>query len=297
MNRVSKTILCVLLLSVSNVQSQEPAKEQIKEVIILSLPNLNWGLEIDAPGFAIEKKQVSKNGDKTSFQANNDAAGLTMSAFLEKAPNTGTSKDCRDYYFSKLKESPAVESDVKMSEIGEMAIAEYVIKELKGIKLNQKHLNAYLAKNGYWIDVHISKADFEPQDQALFDTILKGIRTDELCWGEKSKVNYYIPDYGTFALIVPTSWQNEILEREKSNTLALGFKSYSNNTLEASLSTMPAPNPKSISPAEMKAFAQEMGADALGHAIETELVLKELKGTTSTGYYFTLTDKAPKPGE
>lgn len=41
---------------------------------------------------------------------------------------------------------------------------------------NQRHVNAYMAHDGIWIDIHLSKMDFKPADRVLFDRVLDSIR-------------------------------------------------------------------------------------------------------------------------
>jgi hypothetical protein len=55
----------------------------------------------------------------------------------------------------------------------------------------QKNINAYLAKDDYWIDVHLSKGDYTRADDKLFWQLLGAIRINE----------EYAPsaaDYGAF---------------------------------------------------------------------------------------------------
>lgn len=66
-----------------------------------------------------------------------------------------------------------------MSESGEMAIVEYLINQYQGIKINQKNINAYLSKDGIWVDVHLSKTSYQSVNKKLFDDILISIKFNE----------------------------------------------------------------------------------------------------------------------
>jgi len=162
---------CVCLFCAGVVcAAEEPAGP-----IVLSLPELGWALEIAAPGFVMEDFEVAPSGEAARFQASNKKTGVILSAFLEKAPRKGNAEDCREYYWARARRSPMRKSDVAMSKSGDMAICEYIVKEYLGRKVDQKHLNAYLAVDGWWIDVHLSKTGYKADDQKLFTAILDGV--------------------------------------------------------------------------------------------------------------------------
>jgi len=59
--------------------------------------------------------------------------------------------------------------DVKRSERGNMALLETFVPSYKGQQVNQKSVNAYLVRDGVWIDVHLSKVGFKDADMALYE--------------------------------------------------------------------------------------------------------------------------------
>lgn len=123
---------------------------------VLSLPELAWSLEIDAPGFVIEEREISPRGDAARLQAKNEATGVILSAFLERAAGAGGAKECREYYWNRAQQSPFRKEQIQFYELGPAAVVEYLVPEHRGIKVNQRNLNAYLAEDGFWIDVHLS---------------------------------------------------------------------------------------------------------------------------------------------
>ena len=147
--------------------------------ISVSLPELSWALEIAAPGFIIEDNEIAPNGDGARIQAKNKETGLILSAFLERAPQTGDSIQCRDYYWGKAMQNPLKKEQITLYETGGMAVVEYMIPEYQGIPAKQINLNAYLAKDEYWIDVHISKTGHETGDKDPLKPILNRIRINK----------------------------------------------------------------------------------------------------------------------
>ena len=146
------------------------------ESVSLSLPELPWSLEIAAPGFVVEEKEIAPSGEAARLQAVNKASGVILPAFLEKAAEKGDSKACRAYYWNRAKQSPFKKEQISMRESGPLAVVEYVFPGHLGIEMNQKNANAYLAEGQYWIDVHLSKTGYKVGNEDPFQPILKDIR-------------------------------------------------------------------------------------------------------------------------
>lgn len=161
--------------------------------IRLTLPNHNWELEITAKGFVTKIDQTTADGKGRRFLATNNETGLTLSAFLEKNrekdPWGQSGKQCRDYYWEKLRTSPQKREQLNRSDDGEKALLGYTInasaeslppeimKRLPpGLSLHQRNLNVYLARDGVCIDVHLSRMLSKPGEEPQFDDIVKSIR-------------------------------------------------------------------------------------------------------------------------
>jgi hypothetical protein len=164
------------------------AQEMPAAAIRLSLPNTTWHLEIAAMGFAVQRDTTRPDGHGRSLYAVDKARGLNLSVFLERVPRSASARECREFYWQRLRNSPVNREEVRMSERGEMAILEYTVKDfgpqlplpedVKKLlsKFEQRHLNAYLARGGVCIDIHLSKV-VKPGDEAPpFGDILEGVR-------------------------------------------------------------------------------------------------------------------------
>lgn len=164
-------LLCLVIFVVNSVYAKSLEDTRIN----LSLPGLEWGLDFKAPGFWIEETKLNPDGMGVYLKANS-LKSILMTVFLEKAPYEGDHIACREYYWSKGKDLPFKYSEVKMHELGNTAIVDYIIHEHQGVMLEQKNVHAFLAKDGYWIEVHLSGVKFKPEHQQLFDDIIKEIK-------------------------------------------------------------------------------------------------------------------------
>lgn len=169
------TLLTILTLS----WHPACAVEKNDSILSLSLPSLTWGLEITAQGFVIQEAKIAPSGRAARLLAANEATGMILSAFLEPAATVGGPRECRDYYWNRMKDSPFNKEQIKMYESVGLSVVEYVIPEFRGVRVNQKNIYAYLVEDGYWIEVHISKnmSNNEREDQFL--AVLKSIRINK----------------------------------------------------------------------------------------------------------------------
>jgi hypothetical protein len=92
---ISRVALLSILVIFLNWPVSSPA-EQRNPVFALTLPGLEWALEINAPGFLVGKRTLGPRGDSVYFFTSNKESNVILSAFLEKAARRGTSKECRD---------------------------------------------------------------------------------------------------------------------------------------------------------------------------------------------------------
>jgi len=171
---LSLAVIFLLLTPASLLYADTNSNE-----IQLSLPDKTWSLGIDLTDFNIEKTEFNKDVIGRMLYATNSRTGIVISIFLEKAAFKGDSKACREYYWDKAKKSPFQKDNIRFSEIGEMAFVEYMVKTYQGITVNWKNLNAYLAKDDVCIDIHLSKTNFMPKDEELFNAIIKSVNFTE----------------------------------------------------------------------------------------------------------------------
>lgn len=66
-----------------------------------------------------------------------------------------------------------------MSDLGELAVVEYVVKEVQGLPVKQKHVHGHLGRGDVCVEIHLSKVRFQPADASLFTAILRSVRVRE----------------------------------------------------------------------------------------------------------------------
>lgn len=161
--------------------------------ISLSLPDLKWALEINISNLKLERSVIATSGEAAKLYATDSKAGMTVSALLEQAPQKGDSRECRAYYWSKVTQSLAKRENIREYELGEMALVDYIVPEYQGMQVKQRNINVCLAKSHYWININLSKNDYGPKDDDLFNQALNAIKINDNY--SPSSFDYF--NYGT----------------------------------------------------------------------------------------------------
>jgi hypothetical protein len=117
--------------------------------------------------------------------------------------------------------------------------------------------------------------------------------------GPKAVRKYPIPENGTLELNVPTSWKDEVHKPQENMPPTIIFKPASGDDFQVLITVLwdNVGEPDFNSPEKVRALVEIDGKKILPKAVETKIVLREIRGPNNTGYFFSLTDKAPNPGE
>jgi len=101
---------------------------------------------------------------------------MTISFFIEPVRNCTDSRACRDLVLKSG--NPAWENpqNVVQAEIGDVSYFEFLIPSVRGMPLKQQHMYAEFVKDGFWVDLHISKVLYKPEEHQLFERIIKSVR-------------------------------------------------------------------------------------------------------------------------
>ena len=117
--------------------------------------------------------------------------------------------------------------------------------------------------------------------------------------GEVETRSFRIPDHGSLQLKVPASWQSVISQPQGGLPPTIGFTGAAGPSFRVMLTPLwNAQDGSAISePAKLRAQIAEIVTAVRAQAVETEIPIMKIAGRSTLGYYFSATDKAPKPGE
>ena len=117
--------------------------------------------------------------------------------------------------------------------------------------------------------------------------------------GPKAVRKYPIPDHGILELIVPTSWKDDIHKPQKDMPPTIIFVPAKGNDFKISITILwnKTGEQDFNSPGKIRNLVEQDGQNILSQAVETKLAVQQMRGFNNIGYFFSLTDKAPNPGE
>lgn len=110
---------------------------------------------------------------------------------------------------------------------------------------------------------------------------------------------YVVPSHGKLVLTVPAGLEASSKELSEPPSVLLRFGPRAGDAFYVQVTSVwldPAKGPKET-PESLKATVASTAEEPLQHAVEKTAELKELRGTDTMGFYYSLTDRAPAPGD
>jgi hypothetical protein len=297
--RALMAVIAVLAMALAGpVQAQEPG------FAVFRLPEKDWGVGLSLQDFIITESRTYPDGKARLVRAERRAQGMILSAFIVPAAGDDSARGCRDGFWQRLQGSPAAAGyrEVRQSESGEMASSEYIIGEIQGVRIEQRHVHNYFGRDGSCIEIHVSKILFEPKDQELFTAVSRTTRLVHISTvpALSTTRTYRVSDQDAVEVMVPPSWQDEFPGGRENvgPTLSL-LPAMTKDVLSLTTVVVPPPERRDGSynaPEELRRRAESAGQRLLEKTTEDKLRIEEIRGPEITGYMFTITDKNPGSG-
>jgi tetratricopeptide (TPR) repeat protein len=169
--RVFVYVAVLALVVPLSAQSQPPGRVRI------AIPGVPGALEINVGSTTVDQ-DVSEDGREVRLTAIHRADGLLLTASLQKVSFPASAERCRSEWWPQTKKGAKIrreelnESDFKDG----IARVEFIVPEYNGARLRQKNIHAYVGGGNLCAEVHLSKVEFTPQDQSLFENVLATVR-------------------------------------------------------------------------------------------------------------------------
>jgi hypothetical protein len=111
--------------------------------------------------------------------------------------------------------------------------------------------------------------------------------------------SFDVPRHGKLTLSLPETWKHEVREAPGNLPPTVVLRPREGDDFKTLITPIGNPNdgPNFIKPENLKRMLQGNLQMMLPGAVEKDVAIQEFKAKGGTGYYFLVTDKAPKPGE
>ena len=152
------------------------ADSEGERLVSISVPGESWVVRIDAPDFVVSQDEIRGDG-RRYVMATNRRSNVDLSVTLEKGNGQAEIEECRSSLQKRTAGGgPFKITNVQAREINGVPVVEYLIPEAEGINVQQGNFFACMVNADVYIDIHLSKAQFQTRDEALFEAVLKATR-------------------------------------------------------------------------------------------------------------------------
>lgn len=116
---------------------------------------------------------------------------------------------------------------------------------------------------------------------------------------QKAIRKYPISDHRTLELNVPTLWKGEVHKPRENMPPTIIFNPAKGNDFQVTVSVLwgKTGDQDFNSQEKVRTFVEKDGQKLLPKTAEGKIVLQGIKGVSHNGHYYSVTDKAPDPGE
>jgi len=115
---------------------------------------------------------------------------------------------------------------------------------------------------------------------------------------ETSERRFTLPDHGYLVIQVPREWKAGVGQRANHLPPTIAFGPRSGKPFQVLVTPVwPPKGREPQSPDEVRAAVERGAQGVRAQAVERELPIRELRGRSGPGFYFSATDRAPRPGE
>jgi hypothetical protein len=110
---------------------------------------------------------------------------------------------------------------------------------------------------------------------------------------------YQLTGHGTFEMKVPASWAESVQQPPNGLPPTILFTAQSGSPFQILVSPIypPRADAKFASADDVKELVKNAAEEASPQSVERVLEVKSIGSGAKSGFYFTATDRAPKPGE
>jgi predicted Rdx family selenoprotein len=260
-------------------------------------------MKVPARGLELKDEQRRDNGRGGYYLYQNAGTGLLFSVYLEPAGSCRTSQECREMVWKRP--NPLIQDpvEVKRFEEGGFAVIQYVVPSVQGVRVDQLNLSAQAVRDGIWADVHLSKSGARQEDAALLRGFLRSMTISDKARrsaGVRSTERRFpLPGHGAVIMTVPPTWTDQVPRQSDDLATTIIFAPEIGGAFKVMVTPLwpkkkDAPLP---SDGEIRANIDGSIASVRDRAAESSISVRRLKQGGIQGYYFSATDRAPKPGE
>jgi len=296
---MTKLLVSLIFLGAATLAHAE--MRQCDDSIHLSAPGISWELRFPRQGWQAQQERITLGGRGCYHMFSNANTHLNASFFIEPVERCKTPRDCRSMYWSNrgpYKEDP---QSVEQFEENGFAIVKFIVPRAEGIQVDQLNYSGHMVRDGYWVDMHLSKFQSRTGDERLLSAFVKTVSSERkstaAAVASRKERHYPLGNSGSFRIDIPPSWNDEFQQPPKMSPPTIFLSPTAGNRFLILVTPIWGAKKEFLKDEAIKEFVQKSAEKVKSQSVEKTLQLVEFRGTSGKGYYFFSTDKAPKPDE
>lgn len=164
-------------LVLAAVRAEEP--KATSDTVKLSLPDKNWSLVLDLPGFSVEKNEIQPDG-RRYMAATNAETGVSISSYLEKTKVPVDLEGCKASLEALAKAPKGGKMmGVSIYDLNGMKVLEFLLPEIERRRVREKNFFVCIPKEDVFVDMHIWKSGWQFGQEKLFGVILANLHFED----------------------------------------------------------------------------------------------------------------------
>lgn len=133
---------------------------------------------VDLSGFRMFKPRPGPSGESVIVLGEHPDDGIVASVILKDAAGADARR-CRDSALARIEKAAPEVAEVRRGDAGGAARLSYALRPQHGKPVRQVHAHAFVVRAGVCVNLHVSKADPDPADEAKIERILSSLRFGE----------------------------------------------------------------------------------------------------------------------
>jgi len=167
------------VLAAAPAEPAPAAPEGAGRTAALSYPGKGWAAAMVVPGFEVGEPEARADGRLVSLVAHHEGTGVVASLVLSDAGPRRTAAACAEGDWLRLSAFlPEVAG--RAPPAGPLPRADYLVRELRGRRVDQQNLSAWWYRDGVCVHAHVSLMGFEPGDLPALERLLATVHFEEL---------------------------------------------------------------------------------------------------------------------
>ena len=170
------TIVADALAMLRSARHVEP-RAQATDDIRVAAPHGEWELRFPRQGWTLQDRKTRADGNGAYVHFAESQANVNVSFFIEPATRCRTAGECREMFWANPGPGYRGAQGLERLEINGFAVMKCTVPvTFGGLRLDQLNYSAHTVREGYWVDLHISKAPAEGRDAEGFSRFVESVQ-------------------------------------------------------------------------------------------------------------------------